>query len=359
MEFNNILDSEEISEVKIQDTSELVSEINGLINNISESVDKVRYPIGKNMYKDIVFHTQHMSIVCIHLCVYQLQYDSRNRPFVQYLLRLQDGELGFWNKPFFNSVDINLYEESTCMLKILMAHYGKFLIDDNMYEYSGFYTEGNDVYVFFDVTKTWIAYHLLDMKDPFWTVMTHEIINNQLVCDYPISLDTRCIFMNHPELVSPIDRNNNPYPLARTGYSLEDKKRLDWVLTFGKHATPLPDLGGDFFQFMTSYADCVHGHSTEELKDKIVVRYYLMCDDPITPPEDMVYDDKDLECNEGASYHSMNENGTYILAIRSYYAQITITAYNAISNDNSKVEYFENNDKSDETETNNEAVDCG
>jgi len=359
MEFKNILDSDDESIIEDYNTSEMVSDIDSLISNMSNSVDKVRYPIGNNMFKDITYHTQHLPIVCIHLCVYQLQYDLRNRPFVQYLLRLENNELNFWNKPFFNSINSDLYVESTTMLKILMAHYRKFLLDDNMFEYTGFHIEGNDVYMFFDVTKTWIAYHLLGMKDPFWTIMTHEIFNNHVVCGYPISLNTRNIFMNHPELVSPIDRNNNPYPLARTGYSLEDKNRLDWVLTFGKYATPLPTLGGDYFQFMTSYADCVNGRSTEELKDKIVVRYYLMCDDPINPPEDMVYKEVVEEDEETNCYHAMDENGTYILAVRSFYAQTTITAYNAISNDVSEVERIENNDKLDETEPKNVAVECG
>ena len=358
MEFKNILDSDDESIIEDYNTSEMASDIDSLISNMSNSVDKVRYPIGNNMFKDITYHTQHLPIVCIHLCVYQLQYDSRKRPFVEYLLRLENNELNFWNKPFFNSVDSNLYEESTVMLKILMAHYGKFLLDDNMFEYTGFHIEGNDVYMFFDVTKTWIAYHLLGMKDPFWTIMTHEIFNNQLVCGYPISFNTRNIFMNHPELVSPIDRNNTPYPLARTGYSLEDKKRLDWVLMIGKYATPIPALGGDYFQFMSNYADCVRGRSTEELKDKIVVRYYLMCDDPINPPEDMVYKEVVEDDEETICYHAMDENGTYILAVRSYYAQTTITAYNAISNDVLELEYVENNEKSDETETKNEAVEC-
>ena len=104
---------------------------------------------------------------------------------------------------------------------------------------------------------------------------------------------------------------------------------LTKVLLFGKHTTPLPALGGEYFQFMTSYADCVHGKTKDELKDKIVVRYYLMCDEPINYPSDMVYQEDGIG-HEETSYHAFTSDGRYILAVKSFYAQTTITAYNAI-----------------------------
>lgn len=333
MENTNILDP--ISVFEIDDMSDnihqMTSDISDLVDNISSGeVDAVRYPIEKYMHKDVVYHTREYPIVCIHLCVYQQQVDLRNRPFIQYLLRLENNELGFYSKPFFNSVDGNLYIESTTMLKVLMAHYGKFLVDDDMYDYTGFHMDGNDVYMFFDITKTWIAYHLLNMRDPFWTIMIHEIIDNHTVCGHPISTITQNIFQEHPELKFLIDRHDKPYDLPRTGYSLEDIKDLDRVLLFGKHATLSPSLGGEYFQFMTSYADCVHGKTSDELKNKIVVRYYIMCDEPSNYPIDMVYEEDGIG-HEGTSYHTFTSDGQYILAVKSYYAQTTITAYNAIS----------------------------
>ena len=333
MENNNILDpdtsSSEVGDMP-DNIFQMTSDISRLVDNISSGgVDEVRYPIEKSMHKDVIYHTREYPIVCIHLCVYQRQVDSRNRPFIQYLLRLENDELGFYNKPFFNSVDGNLYIEATTMLKVLMAHYGKFLVDDEMYDYTGFHKDGNDVYMFFDVTKNWIAYHLINITDPFWTIMVHEIIDNHVVGGHPISAITRDVFEKHPELKFLIDRDDNPYALPRTGYSLEDTKHLDQVLLFGKHTTPLPALGGEYFQFMTSYADCVHDMTKDELKDKIVVRYYLMCDDPINPPHDMVYEEDGIG-HEGTSYNASTLDGRYILAVKNYYAQITITAYNAV-----------------------------
>ena len=130
--------------------------------------------------------------------------------------------------------------------------------------------------------------------------------------------------------------------MPRTGYSLEDADQLDKVLLFGKHTTQLTALGGEYFQFMTSYADCVHGKTKDELKHKIVVRYYLMCDEPINYPIDMIYEEDGIG-HEGTSYHAFTSDGRYILAVKNYYAQITITAYNAIpitieTNLNSKTE---------------------
>jgi hypothetical protein len=333
MENNNILDSD-TSKSEVDDLSnnifQMTTDISHLVDNISSGgVDAVRYPIEKSMHKDVIYHTREYPIVCIHLCVYQQQVDSRKRPFIQYLLRLENGELGFYNKPFFNSVDGNLYIEATTMLKVLMAHYGKFLVDDDMYDYTGFHQDGNDVYMFFDVTKNWIAYHLLNMTDPFWTIMVHEIIDNHAVCGHPISAITRGVFEKYPELKFLIDRDDNPYALPRTGYSLEDASHLDQLLLFGKHTTPLPSLGGEYFQFMTSYADCVYDKTKDDLKDKIVVRYYLMCDDPINPPYDMTYEEDGIG-HEGTSYHASTSDGRYMLAVKNYYAQITITAYNAI-----------------------------
>jgi hypothetical protein len=334
MENNNILDPHTsiVDDDNLPNSIfQMTSDISDLVDNISSGgVDAVRYPIDSSMYTDVNYHTREYPIVCIHLCVYQRQVDLQKHPFIQYLLRLENGEMGFYNKPFFNSVEGNLYIEATAMLKVLMAHYGKFLVDDDMYDYTGFHKDGNDVYMFFDVTKNWIAYHLLNMSDPFWTIMIHEIVDNHTVCGHPISANTIDFFEKHPELSSLVDRDNKPYALPRTGYSLEDSTHLDQVLLFGKHATPLPALGGEYFQFMTSYADCVHGKTKDELKDKIVVRYYLMCDDPINPPDDMVYEEDGIG-HEGTSYHASTPDGRYILAVKNYNAQITITAYNAIS----------------------------
>jgi hypothetical protein len=356
MENNNILDNN-TSNIEDDDTNSNVfklSEISDLVDNISSGgVEAVRYPIGDTMYTDLMHHTRPHPVVCIHLCVYQRQVDMRKRPFVQYLLRLENEELAFYNKPFFNSVNGDLYIEATTMLKVLMAHYGKFIIDDNMFEYTGFHMDGIDFYMFFDVTKTWVAYHLLGMTDPFWTVMTHEIVGNEMVCGYPVSQNTRSLFSTHPELVHLIDRDNNPYALPRTGYSLENAKELDRVLLFGMHSTPLPALGGNYFQFMDSYADCVRGRTEDELKDKIVARYCLMCDDPIDPAPDMVYEG-DLEGHEGTSYNATDETGRYILAVKDFYAQTTITAYNAIAEDLEVVEI----DEQDEIIESVEADEC-
>ena len=331
MENDNILDNNPGTYTDSEeDIDNSIFRIAELVDSISSGgVDAVRYPIGDTMYKDMQYHSRQYPIVSLHICAYQRQDDMRKRPFVQYLLRLEDSTLGFYNKPFFNAQDGDLYMESTKMLKILMAHYRKFLTNDDMFEYTGFHKDGNDFYVFFDVTKTWIAYHLLGMKDPFWTVMPHEIIGNGTVCGFPINSVTHDLFVAHPDLVHLIDRKDNPYVLPRTGYSLECIKDLDRVLMIGMIASPLPALGGDYFQFMWSYADCVRGRTAAELKDKIVVRYCLMCDDPIDPPDDMVYEG-DLEGHEGTSYHATDANGRRILAVKSFYAQTSITAYNAI-----------------------------
>jgi hypothetical protein len=55
-----------------------------------------------------------------------------------------------------------------------------------------------------------------------------------------------------------------------------------------------------------------------------------MCDDPIDPAPDMVYEG-DLEGHEGTSYNATDETGRYILAVKDFYTQTTITAYNAIA----------------------------
>jgi len=55
-----------------------------------------------------------------------------------------------------------------------------------------------------------------------------------------------------------------------------------------------------------------------------------MCDDPIDPAPDMVYEG-DLEGHEGTSYHATDALGRHILAVKDFYTQTTITAYNAIA----------------------------
>jgi hypothetical protein len=336
MENANILDNDTMV-MDDDDTNSnifhLTSKISDLVENLSSNgVAAVRYPIGDTMYRDLAYHARHSPIVNIHVCAYQRQVDMRKRPFVQYFLRFENNELAFYNKLVFTAAGGDLYVEATTMLKILMAHYGKFLVDDSMYEYTGFHMDRNDMYVFFDVTATWVAYHFLNMSDPFWTIMVREIIDDGFVCGRLVASVVRDLFTMHPELGRMIDRAGAPYALPRTGYSLEKKKDLDRVLLFGMHSTPLPALGGNYFQFMTSYDDCVIGLTAAELKDNIVVRYGLMCDDPVEPAADMVYEG-DLEGAEGTSYFAMDAVGRSILAVKDFYAQTTITAYNALARD--------------------------
>ena len=98
MENTNILDTDilNIGDEDATNIFQMTSDISELVDNISSGgVDAVRYPIEKYMHKDVIYHTREHHIVCIHLCVYQRQVDSRKRPFIQYLLRLENGELGF------------------------------------------------------------------------------------------------------------------------------------------------------------------------------------------------------------------------------------------------------------------------
>ena len=55
-----------------------------------------------------------------------------------------------------------------------------------------------------------------------------------------------------------------------------------------------------------------------------------MCDDPIEPDGLVIEDENKIEENEGLSYNAYTSDGQRILAVKCYYAQTTITAYNAI-----------------------------
>ena len=87
MENTNILDTDilNIGDEDATNIFQMTSDISELVDNISSGgVDAVRYPIEKYMHKDVIYHTREHHIVCIHLCVYQRQVDSRKRPFIQY-----------------------------------------------------------------------------------------------------------------------------------------------------------------------------------------------------------------------------------------------------------------------------------
>ena len=113
-------------------------------------------------------------ILNLYICPFQIRESTDRNRFVQYILYRgknenseMDDYLSFYSNIYCKRDQYdNLYEASSLMMQIVMAHYGKFVQKD-IFTYMGFHKNEHDFYVFFDISNIWVNHHYLSMNDPF------------------------------------------------------------------------------------------------------------------------------------------------------------------------------------------------
>ena len=226
---------------------------------------------------------------------------------------------------------MDIYSEAKTRFQIIMSGYRKFLVSPDTYDYKGFHMEDNNFYVFFDVSKSWVNYHYLNINETFWTVMISEITESKNVCGINISNDIQNFFSRHNELSSLYDYDGNTYDIPRPAYSLELKKNMDWILTFGKSSEVNQTLKGEYFHFMNNYNDCTRSINDEDdLKTLVIHRYGIFYNNlKIIHNNVNTLDSLDDEDNN-TSYIVVDDMGRNVLAIKDYYSQKSISAHNTV-----------------------------
>jgi len=254
------------------DYAALSEEIHHSIRTLQdeEYANSYSYPATIDMSTDVDNYADGLSYVNIHICPFQIRKSTNNTPFLQYFMKRytplhnekdvgpdQDQDrvqgtdtstsnkyseapyLDFQCKTIFDtkSTNVGILTEATNMMKIMLAHYNVFLLKEEMYAYVGFIEKGNDVYVFFDVTKSWVNHHFLSINDPIWLVNVYEISVMGEVGPYRVSNNVSNLFKQHRELLHLVDKGENRISLPVIGYTVEQQSRMDFVMMFGTRNT--------------------------------------------------------------------------------------------------------------------------
>jgi len=212
---------------------------------------------------------------------------------------LKDDEynyIDFHKKTFFDhhSENINLYEEALKIIKIMMFGYGKIVKDIGNIVYKGFRKCDNDFYVFFDLSDTWINHHYLNMHDPLWLVNMYEIFVLNKVCSVPVCDDVINFFKSNNDLVDIYYPDDTRVSIPVVGFTVENRKQMDFTMTFGTCYRKYKDLDSSFVYYY-DYKECCDTISEDEKQDKIVMRHCILYDRSIEYDGyiDLTNDDKD------------------------------------------------------------------
>ena len=301
-----------------------------------------KYPIENNMFQDLNYHARTCMFVNMYICPYQVRYGTDNTtPFLQYIMRkrndrshkenIQDHQynyIDFNKKTFFDhhTTNINLYDEAIKLLKIIMFGYGNIINDFGKIVYRGFRKCENDFYVFFDISDVWINHHYLNMHDPLWLVNMYEIFVLNQVCSVPVSNDIINFFNLNPDLVYLYYPDDTRIKIPVVGFTVEDKKHMDFTMTFGTSQKKYKDI--DAFVYYYDYIECCDTISEEEKCDKIVMRHCIFYENNI------LYDDYMALFDEDKDRHIIVDkiNDRYCgFVVGCHNAQTPLTSHNILS----------------------------
>lgn len=357
MEYSRIEDDNNFINEEDNHTTDIIDNILlDLNNSVSEKCDEIKdieyrnsynYPIAKNMFIDLNYHARTHMYVNLHICPYQVRESTDRTPFLQYIMKLtenkykitnenEDFVIDFNKRTYFDIAlsEINLMNEATTMLKIIMASY-RILLTDNKYDYIGFRKIDNDFYVFFDVTKSWINHHYLSLKDPLWLTNMYELTVIGEVGPHKVSTQISDLFSIHyPDLLHLYDNNEKQIPMPIVGYTVEERKNMDWTMTFGTQPVAFRKNDGEYnkvFMYYYAYdACCSDIKNKNDIENPVIMRHSLMYDKASSYEdyenntiEDLT--DDNLLVTEG---DNDNDNVSGMFVLRKHGNQTPLTTHN-------------------------------
>lgn len=284
-----------------------------------------RYPIEDHLFTDINHHARTCMYVNLYICPYQVRMSTDNTPFLQFIMQKKNAGgvknlrdhannyMDFYSKTYFDHhmININFLDEVDKVIKIMMIGYGKVLTnnDNDKIKYKGFIKRDNDFYVFVDISQLWLNHHYLNMHDHMWLVSIYELWGIKEVCSVPISDDvinllntnqylTR-LYHAHADGDGDGDKHGDKeYPMPLTGFTVEDKIKMDFSMMMGTTPSVHRDLPHAYVYYY-DYNDCcymlnnptydaanneiTHSDNTpHNNRDKVIMRNYIMYDKRVT-----------------------------------------------------------------------------
>jgi len=225
------------------------------------------------------------STINITLCAYEINNDVKY-PFIKYLLVknsifniLNFIKLYSFSTLYLNTNDIILHTKThlydMLSLNTDVIEKDKIendIIQDTNMEYKGYYIQGNNVYIFYDITKLKVQLNDIYLTSKLWFCILDEIMNVDRVCNIIISKDVQDIFIDNFEFCFLYDKNGNRYNVPIVSYIDKDEKMLNFTYMFGVSKSNKSAILGPYYYF-TNYQNALN--RIQNKKSVGVVRFAL------------------------------------------------------------------------------------
>jgi hypothetical protein len=235
--------------------------------------DPIYYNYGvKNfLMKDIALFAETNEYSSIILCVYKVNTNGKF-PFLEYLLINNGlGILTLPSIPIFSAFNkSNLISYSKVFLSGILQ-VNDFKEFDNNLDFDGFYEFGQNLHLFFDVTKC--KYNLDDtyLSCDVRFALTDEIINHKKICNICIDKEATDFFLKNDSINYLYDGNNEAYEIPIVGFvGKPTPEKVNFVYTFGESSKDKTEILGPYYYFTNFYNAIREGGWSKNYKEESI-----------------------------------------------------------------------------------------
>ena len=241
--------------------------------NENENENEYLYNIENHLIYDLATYLKINEIPKrINILPYQIN-KSGLKPFVQYfLMKCPDNKLSF-----ISYEGLKTYKEvqNKCMkiLEVLFLSYMKISYGD----YKGFKVIDDEIYIFYDCSRSQIGLHCLKETNEVWLTLMHEIINTGMVCNYEISEKVKNLFIYNEDLIYLKNSNNIKCELPVVVYYDSYDKQIEFTSIFGvsRCRDMLEGFAGLYFYFYSYNTIIERLKREQDKKRKGIIRIAL------------------------------------------------------------------------------------
>ena len=204
-------------------------------------------------------------ILCSNITIKITAYEIKNNtkyPYLKYLLYKDElSEALFF--PVLPTTYQNVNSENVIKLSKLMlfnllslTEYSDF--DKNIC-FKGFYLNGRDVHIVFDLTDCKLQIYDVYRENQMWFTLLDEIVNHKNMCNFFIDSSVTNFFINNDDFIFLKNENGDNYELPVVGYigmNGINYNKVSFMYTFGNSTKDKTAILGPYFYF-TDYKNSI------------------------------------------------------------------------------------------------------
>jgi len=205
------------------------------------SPNEYYYTAIQNLDENIDYYLKENNKIKINIFAYEID-NHHKYPFLKFLLWknpldniLKISELPRNNNEVFNSTEDIIASASFLLFKLLSEIY-IYDIDDyvNQIDFNGFHINGNEVSLFYNLTKCELIHlDLLGKSNFVWFGLIDEIVNQQHICNFKICESVTNFFTQNSSFCFLYNKEGEKYVTPNMAYVGKHDKFLHFNYVFG------------------------------------------------------------------------------------------------------------------------------